>query len=105
MRNSDTRAMKSYQFDLPEKAWVTGDKAYTDYTLEDLFQEAQRSLAPLRKSNSKRPIKPWRHYLRSSYRKVIEKLLPKSIHAVTARGFERIVDLFILACSINYLFR
>ncbi len=37
---NDTCAMKSYHFDLPEKAWVTGDKAYTDYTLEDLFQEA-----------------------------------------------------------------
>lgn len=108
---SDTSAMKSYKFDLPEKAWVTGDKAYTDYTLEDLFQEAQRCLLPLRKSNSKRPVKPWIHYLQSSYRKVIEttgsmieKLLPKSIHAVTARGFELKVALFVLACSITYLF-
>ncbi len=109
---SDTSAMKWYHFDLPEGAWVTGDKAYTDYTLEDLFQEAQRSLSPLRKSNSKRPVKPWAHYLRASYRKIIEttgsmleKLLPKSIAAVTARGFELKVALFVLACSINYLFR
>ena len=55
---SDTSAMKSYHYDLPEGAWVIGDKAYTDYTLEDVFQEAQRSLLPLRKSNSKRPVKP-----------------------------------------------
>lgn len=109
---SDTSAMKWYHFDLPEGAWLTGDKAYTDYTLEDLFQEAQRSLSPLRKSNSKRPVKPWVHYLQASYRKIIEttgsmleKLLPKSIHAVTARGFELKVALFVLACSINYLFR
>jgi hypothetical protein len=60
---SDTSAMKWYRFDLPEGAWVTGDKAYTDYTLEDLFQEAQRCLSPLRKSISKRPVKPWVHYL------------------------------------------
>lgn len=109
---SDTSAMKSYHFDLPEGAWITGDKAYTDYLLEDLFQEAQRCLLPLRKSNSKRPVKPWVHYLQASYRKVIEttgslieKLLPKSIHAVTARGFELKIAIFVLACSINYLFR
>lgn len=109
---SDTSAMKWYHFDLPEGAWITGDKAYTDYTLEDLFQEAQRCLLPLRKSNSKRPVKPWIHYLQASYRKIIEttgsmieKLLPKSVHAVTARGFELKVAIFVLACSINYLFR
>ena len=109
---SDTSAMKWYHFDLPEGAWVTGDKAYTDYTLEDLFKDAQRSLLPLRKSNSKRPVKPWVHYLQASYRKVIEttgslieRLLPKSIHAVTARGFELKIAIFVLACSINYLFR
>ncbi len=109
---SDTRAMKAYMFVLPEKAWIIGDKAYTDYTLEDLFQEAQRCLLSLRKSNSKRPVKPWVHCLQSSYRKVIEttgsmieKLLPKSIHAVTARGFELKVALFVLACSITYLIR
>jgi len=109
---SDTSAMKWYHYDLPEGAWITGDKAYTDYTLEDLFQEAQRCLLPLRKSNSKRPVKPWVHYLQASYRKIIEttgsmieRLLPKSIHAVTARGFELKVAIFVLACSIVYLFR
>lgn len=109
---SDTKAMKWYHFDVPEGAWIIGDKAYTDYLLEDVFQEAQRCLLPLRKSNSKRPVKPWIHYLQSAYRSVIEttgslieKLLPKSIHAVTARGFELKVAIFVLACSINYLFR
>jgi hypothetical protein len=109
---SDTSAMKWYLFDLPEKSWITGDKAYTDYVMEDVFQEAQRCLLPLRKSNSKRPVKPWVHYLQASYRKVIEttgslieRLLPKSIHAVTARGFELKVAIFVLACSINYLVR
>jgi hypothetical protein len=32
---------------------------------------------------------------------LLERLLPKSIHAVTARGFELKVALFCLACSIN----
>jgi hypothetical protein len=49
-------------------------------------------------------------YLLSCYRKVIEttgslieKLLPKHIHAVTARGFELKVALFVLATSFNFL--
>lgn len=77
---------------------------------EDLFQEAQICLLPLRKSDSKRPVMPWIHYTQSSYRKVIEmtgrmieKLLPKSITAVTARGFELKMALFSLACSITHL--
>jgi hypothetical protein len=106
---NDASAMKWYHFDVPETAWITGDKAYT---LEDIFQEAQRCFLPLRKKNSKRPVKPWIHYLQASYRKaiettgsMIEKLLPKSIHAATARGFELKVAIFVLACSINYPFR
>jgi hypothetical protein len=39
---SDTSAMKWYHFDLPEGAWVTGDKACTDYTLEDLLHRRGR---------------------------------------------------------------
>lgn len=50
----DTRALKMYHFDLPEGALVTGDKAYNDYALEDLMNEAGRELRSLRKKNSKR---------------------------------------------------
>ena len=107
---SDTKALKMYHFDLPEGALVTGDKAYNDYALEDLMDEAGRALRPLRKKNSKRPDPAWMTYLLSCYRKVIEttgslieKLLPKHIHAVTARGFELKVALFVLATSFNFL--
>ena len=109
---SDTSALKLYDFDLPEGAKLTGDKAYNDYDVEDMINEAGISFIPLRKKNSKRPVPPWVHYLRSSYRKLIEttgslieQLLPKHIHAVTSRGFELKVALFVLACSINYLVR
>jgi hypothetical protein len=109
---SDTSALKAYSFDLPEGARVTGDKAYTDYVIEDVMNEANVSLCPLRKKNSTRPVPPWVHYLMSSYRKMvettgslIEQLLPKHIHAVTARGFEIKVALFVLACSFNFLVR
>jgi hypothetical protein len=55
-------------------------------------------------------LPPWLRYLLSHFRKqvetagsLIERLLPKSIHAVTAKDFELKVILFTLAASINYL--
>jgi hypothetical protein len=49
-------------------------------------------------------------YLPASIRKIVEttgslleRLLPKSIHAVTAKGFELKVALFVLAGYINFL--
>lgn len=107
---SDTRALKMYKFDLPEGTLVTGDKAYNDYLFEDLLEEAQIDLQPLRKKNSKRPVPAWTTYLLACYRKVIEttgsrleQLLPKHIHAVTAHGFELKVAIFVLATSFNFL--
>jgi len=109
---SDTNALKVFSFDLLAGSKLTGDKAYTDYVVEDTMNEAEVHLTPLRKKNSTRPVPPWVHYLMSSYRKMIEttgslieQLLPKHIHAVTACGFELKVALFVLACSINYLLR
>ena len=106
---SDTRALKMYHLDLPTGALLTGDKAYTDYAFEDLLQEAQLKLQPLRKKNSKRPVPAWIQYLLACYRKVIEttgslmeQLLPKHIHAVTSQGFELKLALFVLATSFNF---
>jgi len=107
---SDTKALGLYSFDLPDGSWVTGDKAYNDYGREDALQEAGLVLSPYRRENSKRPVPPWLRYLQTFYRKavettgsMIERLLPKSIHAVTAQGFELKVAIFVLACSICYL--
>lgn len=52
---SDTNALKVYFFDLPEGSKVIGDKAYTDYDIEDVMTEANVLLSPLRKKNSTRP--------------------------------------------------
>ncbi len=107
---SDTRALGLYNFDLPQGSFVTGDKAYNDYTIEDIMREAGIELIPLRKKNSLRPVPAYMTYFQARIRKIIEttgslieRLLPKSIHAVTARGFEIKVALFVLACSINFL--
>jgi hypothetical protein len=107
---SDTSAYRLYDFDLPDQSWITADKAYTDYDVEDALREAGLGMSPIRKKNSKRPVPPWIFYLQSTYRKIvettgslIERLLPKSIHSVTAQGFELKVGLFILATSLNFL--
>ena len=107
---SDTSALWCYNFDLPAHSRLTGDKAYNDYTIEDIMKEADIELLPLRKKNSLRSVPPYVTYLQASTRKIvettgslIERLLPKSIHAVTAKGFELKVALFVLAASINFL--
>ena len=63
-----------------------------------------------RKANSTRPRPAWGTYVLRVYRKAvetafgeIEKLLPGSIHAVTGRGFELKVYLFVLAYSLSGL--
>jgi hypothetical protein len=107
---SDTSAYRLYEFDLPPQAWITADKAYTDYEVEETINEAGLRMRPIRKKNSKHPFAPWIFYAQSTYRKIIEtsgslieRLLPKHIHSVTARGFELKVALFVLAASINAL--
>ena len=107
---SDTKALTQFDFDLPPGAQVFADKAYNDYVVEDLLDEVGIQLIPDRKKNSKRPLVPWLRFFLRHYRhrvetagSLIERLLPKSIHAVTAKGFELKVFLFVLAFSITCL--
>jgi len=107
--SNDTSALGLYHFDLPEHSWVIGDKAYNDYAIEDILREAGIELLPIHKKNSLRPVPPYISYLQSGIRKVvettvslIERLLPKSIHDVSAKGIELKVALFVLASSINF---
>jgi len=110
-RFSDVRGLGTYRFDLPPGSVVYADKAYCDYGIEDALEAAGIHLKPLRKKNSKRQYPPWEVYLQYAYRKrvetsnsLMERLLPKSIHAVTAKGFELKVFLFIIAPNIKQLF-
>lgn len=105
---SDTKALESFAFDLPVGAQIFGDKAYNHYVVEDVLHECGIELLPIRKRNSKRPLPPWMRYLQAYYRKrvetagsLLERLLPKSIHAVTPAGFELKVCLFMVAVSLN----
>jgi len=106
----DVEGLDLFDFDLPEGSQIIGDKAYNDYELEDVLLEADLQLTPMRKRNSKRPFPPWMRYLQAHFRKAVEttgslleQLLPKSIHSVTAEGFELKLVLFVLALSISRL--
>jgi hypothetical protein len=107
----DVRMRNTFQFNVPEGSHVYADKAYSDYAMEDVLREASHIyLYPIRKQNSKRTLPPSIAYVQHYYRKrietvgsLIERMLPKTMHAVTAAGFELKVFLFILAYSLNCL--
>jgi Transposase DDE domain len=104
----DVEALKCFSFDLPAQSIVYGDKAYNDYEIEDLLREVDHIvLRPIRKKNSKRALPPYVEFVQHYQRKMVEtagslleRLLPKSIHAVTAEGFELKVALFVVAHSV-----
>jgi hypothetical protein len=102
--HADLTVLRRMTLDLPEGATLLADKGYTDYGYEEILQDGQITLLPIRKANAKRPFPAWIGYLQSVLRKRIETafsqltdLFPKSIHAVTARGFELKVACFVLA--------
>ena len=107
---SDVEGLQYFDFDLPPGSRIMGDKAYNNYVIEDIVAEADLELKPIRKQNSKRCYEPYEAYVVSYHRQSVEtvaslirRLMPSSIHAVTAEGFELKVVLFILATSINKL--
>jgi len=110
---SDVTYLDQFDFDLPEGAIVYADKIYNHYLVEDCLQaDGQVTLSPFRKRNSKRPVPPWIRFLQHYFRKMVEtsaslveRLLPKHIHATNAAGFELKVILFVLALSFDRLLR
>ena len=107
---ADMKGLRLLDFDLPPDAIIYADKGYTDYLMEDLFADADLHLSVMRKRNSKRPVGQAVAFLQHHHRKIVEttgsslqRLLPKSIHAVTARGFELKLASFLLALSFNAL--
>lgn len=106
---SDVACLEDFDFDLPPNATVYADKIYNDYLVEDCLEEdGQIDFSPFRKANSKRPDPPWIRFLQHRYRKIVEtagslveRLLPKHLHATNADGFELKVILFVLALSFD----
>ena len=108
---NDCRVLKQFDLDLPPGSAIYADKSYNDYDYEDLLEEAADiRLSPLRKKNSKRAVAPWVTFVRKTLRRRVETtasqinaMFPKSIHAVTPKGFELKVILFIIAFAIRCL--
>jgi hypothetical protein len=109
--SSDVRALQTFRFDVPEGSQVYADKAYNDYAMEEVLLEAAHiQLYPIRKKHSARTLPPYIAYVQHDYRKrietvgsLLERMLPNTMHAVTAAGFEWKVFLFVLAYSMNCL--
>jgi hypothetical protein len=107
---NDVNALKVFNFDLPRGSKIYADAAYNDYLIEDLLKEHEVYLYPIRRKNSKRPIEPPNLYFQHYYRQQVEtagslinRLMPKSIHAVISKGFELKILLFTLAYSMNFI--
>lgn len=106
----DKTVFKAFDLDIPQGAVIYQDRGYTDYASEDFLASVGITLKPLRKKNAKRSIPPWERFLRAYRRKRVEtsfssinRFLPKSIHAVTPKGFELKVLIFILAFAISWI--
>ena len=107
---SDTKMLEIFHFNLPEGSVLYGDKAYTNYAIEDLLCKCDGiTLQPLRKKNHTRQFDICTEFLQRTYRKAIETansmitgMFPKTIHAVTSAGFELKAFLFVLAHSFQF---
>ncbi len=105
---NDMNVFKRFDLDLPQESSIYADKAYTSYEYEDFLKENNIFLFPQRKASSKRHFSGWFKYLQAHCRKKVEtafsritSLFPRYIHAVTSKGFELKVFLFILIYSLN----
>jgi hypothetical protein len=105
---ADMTAFHNFRLNIPDESVILAGKAYNDYALEDSLKEEGIHLMPIRKKNSKRKyesftesgIKLIRKRIESAF-SVIKQRFPAHIHAVTRRGFELKVFLFILAYGIE----
>lgn len=107
---SDVSALRDFQFNIPEGSIIYGDKAYTDYQFEDLLQDCHIKLIADRKKNARRVHHGCVRYLQKVRRKRIEtvfsgitRLFPRSIHAITEKGFLLKLLLFILVHTVSII--
>lgn len=108
----DLRGLSALPLALPAGSEIYADKAYTDYQVEDhlkLLEEIQ--LQAIRKKNSRRPDAPWVQFYKQSTRHQIETVFsqitqrfPKTIHAVTMKGFLLKLSAFIFAFTLEQAF-
>lgn len=107
---ADITALKEMLIDLPKGAILYGDRAYNSTSFEkELKEMADILLIPQRKRKNKNQHPGHIQYLQKTRRRVVEtvlsqitRLMPRSIKAKSAYGFELRILLFILAYMINF---
>jgi Transposase DDE domain len=105
----DVTALQMMHLHLPEGSEVYADSGYNDYEQEDIYAEVEKiELKVQRKSNSKRPDKPYEAAYKKMIRQKIEQVFsqitarfPKKIHAITEKGFLIKIVLFLLAYAME----
>ncbi len=105
---ADIKAFRRLLLDLPEEAHIFADAGYLDQHEEALLEEADLHLVAQRRRNSKKSLPSWLSYVARHQRKRIETVFSqivvafgRTIHAVTAKGFELKVFLTVLAFAIT----
>lgn len=106
---SDIVAVRSLDLNLPEGSTLFGDAGFLDRDFETaLGEEADLTLVVPRRKGMKEQLDGCLQYICNHYRKRVEttisllaERIARSIHAVTARGFELKVFLTVLAYSIT----
>ncbi len=105
---ADISAFRRLPLGLPNDAHIFADAGYLDQHEEVLLEEAGLHLVAPRRKNSKTPLPAWLSYIARRERKRIETVFSqiaaafgRTIHAVTAKGFELKVFLTVLAYTIN----
>jgi hypothetical protein len=105
---ADITALRSMDLNLPEGSTLFGDRGFLDLAFENaLREEAGLRLVVPRRSNMKEQLEGWLAFICNVRRKRVEttfsqvtERLARSIHAVTARGFELKIMLTVLAFSL-----
>lgn len=107
----DAKAFRKMDLKLPRASVIYADKAYVNYKVEnELFKNEKILLLAQRRSNAKHQLTKTIETRRKKKRKMVEttfslleKLLPKSIHAVSQKGFELKIANFVIAMAISFM--
>ncbi len=108
-KTGDAKAIGKMIDKLPAEASLYGDSAYTDYGLEDIALERKCVLLKIqRKSNAKRIDTLEQKNEKLKMRKRVEttisdikKMFPRTIHAITLKGFLIKLTLFVFGLQLN----
>lgn len=109
---NDVRGLGTLPLNLPPGSQIYADKGFTDYLAEEhLANESQVALMSMRKHNSTRPDSPCLTYIKQVKRHYVETVFsqialrfPKTIHAVTFKGFLLKISCFIWSYSLERAF-